>query len=206
MIFWYSAEVLEYQDLLILSKYQVSARVEWYMMRFDIFIYHAWYFHDIMILSKYQGRLSKSQVFARVKWYRGTQRICSSHYLFPRGILLAGKNTGVSMSWLGNLVIDRGFAWELLTLSSISTRAGCRNSEDWGRIKKKKKKNPFPLPENSHKHTTAGQSDCACGKNLFCPGFFAFVRSFWIERFESARNSWLGNKFDQLAGKPTNFI
>ena len=69
-------------------------------------------------------------------WYkkeavcRGTQRICSSHYLFPRGILLAGKNTGVLMSWLGNFVIDSGFAWELLTFSSISTRAGCRNSED----------------------------------------------------------------------------
>ena len=63
---------------------------------------------------------------------RGTQRICSSHYLFPRGILLAGKNTGVLMSWLGNFVIDRGFAWELLTFSSISTRAGCRNSEHWG--------------------------------------------------------------------------
>ena len=61
---------------------------------------------------------------------RGTQRICSSHYLFPRGILLAGKNTGVSMSWLGNFVIDKGFAWELLTFSSISIRAGCRNSED----------------------------------------------------------------------------
>ena len=61
---------------------------------------------------------------------RGTQRICSSHYLFPRGILLAGKNTGVSISWLGNFVIDRGFAWELLTFSSISTQAGCRNSED----------------------------------------------------------------------------
>ena len=114
------------------------------------------------------------------------------------------------MSWLGNFVIDRGFAWELLTFSSISTRAGCRNSEDCGRLqkkkKKKKKKNPFPLPESSDKHTTAGQSDCACGKNLFCPGFVAFVRSFWIEGFENARNSWLGNKFDQLAGKPTNFI
>ena len=45
------------------------------------------------------------------RYYRGTQRICSSHYLFPRGILLAGKNTGVSMSWLGNFVIERGFAW-----------------------------------------------------------------------------------------------
>ena len=44
--------------------------------------------------------------------------------------MLAGKNTGVSMSWLGNCVIDRGFAWELLTFSSISTRAGCRSSED----------------------------------------------------------------------------
>ena len=47
--------------------------------------------------------------------------------------------------------------------------------------------NPFPLSESSHKHTTAGQSDCACGKNLFCPGFVAFIRSFWIEGFESAR-------------------
>ena len=68
------------------------------------------------------------------------------------------------MSWLGNFVIYRGFAWELLTFSGISTRAACRNSEDWGRLKKK---NPFPLPESSHKHTTAGQSDCA-GKFLVC--------------------------------------
>ena len=68
----------------------------------------------------------------------GTQRICSSHYLFPRGILLAGKNTGVSMSWLGNFVIDWRFARELLTFSSISILAGCRNSEDWGRLKKKR--------------------------------------------------------------------
>ena len=30
----------------------------------------------------------------------------------------------------GKFVIDRGFAWELLTFSSISTRAGCTNSED----------------------------------------------------------------------------
>ena len=81
--------------------------------------------------------------FSTHQYYnRGTQRICSSHYLFPRGILLAGKNTGVSMSWLGNFVIERGFAWELLTVSSISTRAGCRNSEDGGRLKKKKKKIP----------------------------------------------------------------
>ena len=99
-------------------------------------------------------------IFLRVETSGATQRIYSSHYLFPRGILLAGKNTGVSMSWLGNFVIDRGFALELLTFSSISTRAGCRNSEYWGRLKKK---NPFPLPESSHKHTTAGQSDCACG-------------------------------------------
>ena len=105
--------------------------------------------------------LKKKQSFISTRRnLRGTQRIYSSHYLFPRGILLAGKNTGVSMSWLGNFVIDRGFALELLTFSSISTRAGCRNSEDWGRLKKK---NPFPLPESSHKHTTAGQSDCACG-------------------------------------------
>ena len=108
----------------------------------------------------------------------------------------------------GKFIIDRGFAWELLTFSSISTRAGCRNSEDWGRLKKIKKneKDPCPLPESSYKHTTAGQSDFACGKKLFCPGFVDFVRSFWIEGFESARNFWLGNKFDQLAGKPTNFI
>ena len=107
-------------------------------------------------------------------WFRGTQRICSSHYLFPKGILLAGKNTGVLMSWLGNFVIGRGFAWELLTFSSISTRAGCRNSEDWRRLKKKKKKNPFPLPESSHKHTTAGQSDCACAKKTVLSRFCRF--------------------------------
>ena len=134
---------------------------------------------------------------------RGTQRICSSHYLFPRGILLAGKNTGFSMSWLGNFVIDRGFAWELLTFSSISIRAGCRNSEDWGRLKKKKKKR---TPYLSQTYDGWSQWLRLRKKNLFCPGFVAFVRSFWIEGFERARNSWLGNKFDQLAGKPTNFI
>ena len=30
----------------------------------------------------------------------------------------------------GKFLIDSGFAWELLTFSSILTRAGCRNSED----------------------------------------------------------------------------
>ena len=74
----------------------------------------------------------------------GTQRIGSSQYLFARGILLAGKNTGVSMSWLGNFVIYRGFTWELLTFSGISTRAGCRNSEDWGRLKKQQTKKTTP--------------------------------------------------------------
>ena len=121
---------------------------------------------------------------------RGTQRICSSHYLFPRGILLAGKNTGVSISWLGNFVIDRGFAWELLTFSSISTRAGCR-------------KNPFPLPESSHKHTMAGQSDCACGKKTcFVPvlsllfGRFASrdLKARGIPGWEINLISWLGNQ------------
>ena len=109
---------------------------------------------------------------------------------------------------VGNFVIHRGFAWELLTFSSISTRAGCRNSDDWGRLKKKKKKkNPFPLLENCHKHTTAAGSEwLRLRKKPVLSGFVAFVRSFWIEGFESARNSWLGNKFDQLAGKPTNFI
>ena len=143
---------------------------------------------------------------------RGTQRICSSHYLFPRGILLAGKNTGVSMRRLGNFVIDRGFAWELLTFSSISTRAGCRNSEDWGRLKKqnKKKTEKKRTPSLSQRIVTnirrLVRVIALAEKNLFCPGFVAFVRSFWIAGFESARNSWLGNKFDQLAGKPNNFI
>ena len=153
---------------------------------------------------------SSSLLSSQITIGRGTQRICSSHYLFPRGILLAGKNTGVSMSWLGNFVIDRGFAWELLTFSSISTRAGCRNSEDWGRLKKKKKKEKKRTPSLSQRIVTnirrLVRVIALAEKNLFCPGFVAFVRSFWIEGFESARNSWLGNKFDQLAGKPTNFI
>ena len=109
------------------------------------------------------------------------------------------------MSWLGNFVIDRGFAWELLTFLAFQPELAVETLKTEDDLKKKKK-NPFPLPESSHKHTKAGQSDCTCGKNLFCPGFVAFVWSFWIEGFESARNSWLGNKFDQLAGKPTNFI
>ena len=45
----------------------------------------------------------------------------------------------------------------------------------------KKKKKPFPLPESSHKHTTAGQSDCACAKKTsFIP-----VLSLLFGRFRS---------------------
>ena len=49
----------------------------------------------------------KDMLNSHGKFSRGTQRICSSLYLFPRGILLAGKNTGtgVPMSWLGNLLL-----------------------------------------------------------------------------------------------------
>ena len=94
---------------------------------FTIYIYIYMYIEAIQCkLSLY---LKKAGLASR-NIVRGTQRICSSHYLFPREILLAGKNTGVSMSWLGNFVIGRGFAWELLTFSSISNRAGCGNSED----------------------------------------------------------------------------
>ena len=55
--------------------------------------------YNVYILYSKMGNIYTSYLF------RGTQRICSSHYLFPRGILLAGKNTGVSMSWLGNLLL-----------------------------------------------------------------------------------------------------
>ena len=44
------------------------------------------------------------------KRYRGTQRICSSLYLFPIGILLAGKILGVLMSWLGNFLLLEALA------------------------------------------------------------------------------------------------
>ena len=92
-----------------------------------------YYIYIYMYIEAIQCKLSlylKKAGLASRNIVRGTQRICSSHYLFPREILLAGKNTGVSMSWLGNFVIGRGFAWELLTFSSISNRAGCGNSED----------------------------------------------------------------------------
>ena len=56
--------------------------------------------------------------------------------------------------------------------------------------KKKKEKNPFPLPNIRRLVRVIALAE----KNLFCPGFVAFVRSFWIEGFESARNSWLGNQ------------
>ena len=42
--------------------------------------------------------------------FRGTQRICSSLYLFPIGILLAGKILGVLMSWLGNFLLLEALA------------------------------------------------------------------------------------------------
>ena len=41
---------------------------------------------------------------------RGTQRICSSLYLFPIGILLAGKILGVPLRWLGNFLLLEALA------------------------------------------------------------------------------------------------
>ena len=51
------------------------------------------------------GTLGRRMTTPLTLMSRGTQRICSSLYLFPRGILLAEKNTGVPMSWLGNLLL-----------------------------------------------------------------------------------------------------
>ena len=49
--------------------------------------------------------------------FRGTQRICCSLYLFPIGILLAGKILGVPMIWLGNfLLLEALIGWELLNV------------------------------------------------------------------------------------------
>ena len=151
------------------------------------------------------------EIVRRVYIIRGTQRICSSHYLFPRGILLAGKNTGVSMSWLGNFVIDRGFAWELLTFSSISTRAGCRNSEDCGRLqkkkkKKKKKRTPFLSQRVVTNIRRLVRVIALAEKTYFVPVLLLLFGRFGSRDLKTRGNSWLGNKFDQLAGKPTNFI
>ena len=61
--------------------------------------------------------------------FRGTQRICSSLYLFPRGILLAGKVVGVPMSWLGNLSLLKGQSWNELCFCSIARLAWWWNFE-----------------------------------------------------------------------------
>ena len=116
--------------------------------------------------------------------------------------------------WLAKIQVFRWAGWEILLLievlpgnyglfSSISTRAGCRNSEDWVRLKKKKKKKLFPLPDRSHKHTTAGQSDCACGKKPVLSRFCRFcsvvsgsrdLKARGIPGWEINLISWLGNQ------------
>ena len=59
---------------------------------------------------------SHTTVLAEEIIVRGTQRICSSLYLFSRGILLAGKIVGFPMSWLGNLLLLKGWSSSLSPL------------------------------------------------------------------------------------------
>ena len=74
--------------------------------------------------------------------FRGTQRICSSLYLFPIGILLAGKNIRCSNELAGKFLIVRGFGWELLTF--LAFQAGL--AEKLWRPRTTEKKYPFPPP------------------------------------------------------------
>ena len=60
----------------------------------------------------------------------------------------------------GKFLIVRGFGWELLTLLAFQAELA-EKPEDRGRLKKKY---PFPPPESSDKHLTAGQRDRVCGK------------------------------------------
>ena len=48
----------------------------------------------------------------------------------PQRNLAGWKKYRCSDELAGKFIIGRGFAWELLTFSSISIRAGCRNSEE----------------------------------------------------------------------------
>ena len=67
----------------------------------------------------------------------------------------------------GKFLIVRGFGWELLTVLAFQAKL----AEKLLRLRTTEKKYPFPLPESSDKHLTAGQRDRVCGKNRFCAGF-----------------------------------
>ena len=96
----------------------------------------------------------------------------------PHRNLAGWQNIRCSIKMAGKFLIVRGFGWELLTFLAFQAEL----AEKLWRPRTTEKKYPFPPPESSDKHLTAGQRDRVCGKNRFCVGYFC-------EGFQSARMS-----------------
>ena len=101
--------------------------------------------------------------------FRGTQRICCSLYLFPIGILLAGKILGVPMIWLGNFLLLEHFKSSSL-----------RNSEDWGQLKKRI---PSLSPRVATNIWRLAREIAFAEKTSFVP----VLSGYFCEGFQSAR-------------------
>ena len=86
----------------------------------------------------------------------------------PHRNLAGWQNIRCSNELAGKFFIVRGFGWELLTFLAFQAEL----AEKLRRLRTTEKKYPFPLPESSDKHLTAGQRDRVCGKNRFCVGYF----------------------------------
>ena len=88
----------------------------------------------------------------------------------PHRNLAGWQNIRCSNELAGKFLIVRGFGWELLTFLAFQAEL----AEKLWRPRTTEKKYPFPPPESSDKHLTAGQRDRVCGKKpVFC------LREWW---------------------------
>ena len=97
----------------------------------------------------------------------------------PHSNLAGWQNIRCFNELAGKFLIVRGFGWELLTFLAFQAEL----AEKLRRLRTTEKKYPFPLPESSDKHLTAGQRDHVCGKKRFCAGFVGCARDFKTQMF-----------------------
>ena len=89
---------------------------------------------DIIVMADNNAIRGKWTIGRVIEVYPGTDQGHPTNLFLTLSVPqrnLAGWQKGRCFDELaGKFIIDRGFSWELLTFSSISTQAGCRNSED----------------------------------------------------------------------------
>ena len=113
-----------------------------------------------------------------LRWCQGHPTNLFLTLSVPHRNLAGWQNIRCSNELAGKFLIVRGFGWELLTFLAFQAEL----AEKLWRLRTTEKKYPFPPPESSDKHLTAGQRDRVCGKNRFCVGYFC-------EGFQSAQMS-----------------